>query len=434
MRAAHPGDEGLVRRMSIIGEYPERAVRMAHLATVAASSVNGVAELHSGLLRDRVLTDFAGYWPGKFTNITNGVTPRRFLALANPGLCRLITDTIGPGWLQDLDRLGELEPYADDPGFLDAFRAVKTDNKTRLARLLEHRDGILIDPDSMFDVMVKRLHEYKRQILKLLHVITLYQRIRANPDLDPVPRVVLFGAKAAPGYWAAKTTIALINAVARVLAADPLVAGRLRIAFPANYNVTLSEAMIPAADLSEQISLAGKEASGTGNMKLALNGALTIGTLDGANVEIRDLVGDENFFLFGMTEPEVTKAAAGGYHPHRHYQTDPDLRRALDAIAAGDFSGGDRAPFAPLVDALLGSDYYMVLSDYRSYIQAQDRAEHAYRDQHAWTRSAVLNVARSGFFSSDRSIRDYLNRVWHTTPVPHRLTQLDPEPTADAAD
>jgi hypothetical protein len=262
-----------------------------------------------------VLADFAAHWPGKFTNITNGVTPRRFLALANPGLCRLITDTIGDGWLQDLDRLGELEPYADDPGFLDAFRAVKTDNKTRLARLLEHRDGILIDPDSMFDVMVKRLHEYKRQILKLLHVITLYQRIRANPDHDPVPRVVLFGAKAAPGYWAAKTTIALINAVARVLAADPLVAGRLRIAFPANYNVTLSEAMIPAADLSEQISLAGKEASGTGNMKLALNGALTIGTLDGANVEIRDLVGDENFFLFGMTEPEVTAAAAAGHQP-----------------------------------------------------------------------------------------------------------------------
>jgi len=427
VRAAYPGDESLVRRMSIIQEDPERAVRMAFLATVGGSSVNGVAELHSQLLRDRVLADFAAFWPAKFTNVTNGVTPRRFLAVANPGLSRLITDTIGEGWLHDLDRLRELEPHADDNGFLDAFAAVKARNKARLVALLAARDGIAVEPDALFDVMVKRLHEYKRQTLKLLHVITLYQRIQADPEIDLVPRVVLFGAKAAPGYWAAKNIIALINAVGRVLDADPRVAGRLRVAFPANYNVTLAETLIPAADLSEQISLAGKEASGTGNMKLTLNGALTIGTLDGANVEIHRLVGDDHFFLFGLDEPQVDALGAAGYRAGAYYESNPALRHALDAVASGVFSGGDRAAFAPLVDSLRYDDQYRVLADYQSYIDAQDRVEHAYRDPRGWTRSAVLNVARSGFFSSDRAIRDYNDRIWHTPAVPRRLTQFDPD-------
>jgi starch phosphorylase len=417
LREAYPDDVLRVWRMSIIQEHPERAVRMAYLATVGGSKVNGVAELHSQLLRDNVLSDFSNHWPEKFTNVTNGVTPRRFMALANPGLSGLITDTIGDGWLSNLERLRELEPFADDDGFLDAFAKIKTANKTRLATLLQRRDGITLPEDALYDVMVKRLHEYKRQTLKLLHIITLYQRIQENPEIDLVPRVTIFGAKAAPGYRIAKDTIALINAVARVLDADPKVAGRLRIAFPANYNVTLAETLIPAADLSEQISLAGKEASGTGNMKLALNGALTIGTLDGANVEILNLVGAENFFLFGLTEPQVQSLVESGYHPEQQYESNPYLRKAIEAIASGEFSDGDRETFAPLVYSLVNHDRFLALADYEAYVQAQDLVEIAYRDERAWTRSAVLNVARSGFFSSDRSIRDYLDRLWKAAPV-----------------
>jgi starch phosphorylase len=390
---------------------------MAYLATVVGAKVNGVAELHSQLLRDKVLTEFSNYWPDKFTNVTNGITPRRFIGLANPGLTELITDTIGDGWLRDLDRLQELEPHADDPAFLEAFAAIKSANRKRLAGLLERRDGITLPPDAMYDVMVKRLHEYKRQTLKLLHIVTLYQRLQDDPDLDIVPRVFLFGAKAAPGYWIAKQTIALINAVGRVIDNDPIVRGRLKVAFPANYNVTLAETLIPAADLSEQISLAGKEASGTGNMKLALNGALTIGTLDGANVEILKAVGEQNFFLFGLTEPEVEAIYESGYQPREYFQTNPSLRRALGAIASGKFSDGNRETFAPIVDSLLHEDRFLALADYQSYVDAQDRVDLAYRNQPAWNRSAVLNVARSGFFSSDRSIQDYLDRIWNAAPV-----------------
>ena len=417
LRAAYPDDELRVRSMSIIQEHPSRAVRMAYLATVVGAKVNGVAELHSQLLRDKVLTDFSAYWPDKFTNVTNGITPRRFVGLANPGLTELITDTIGDGWLRDLDRLQELEAHADDPAFLDAFAAVKSANRTRLAGLLERRDGIVLPADAMYDVMVKRLHEYKRQTLKLLHVVTLYQRLQENPELDIVPRVFVFGAKAAPGYWIAKQTIALINAVGKVIDNDPIVAGRLKVAFPANYNVTLAETLIPAADLSEQISLAGKEASGTGNMKLALNGALTIGTLDGANVEILKAVGEQNFFLFGLTEPEVEAIYETGYQPREYFQNNPSLRKALGAIASGAFSDGNRETFAPIVDSLLHEDRFLALADYQSYIEAQDRVDLAYRDQRAWNRSAVLNVARCGFFSSDRSIQDYLDRIWNAAPV-----------------
>jgi starch phosphorylase len=417
LREAYPDDVLRVWRMSIIQEHPERAVRMAYLATVGGSKVNGVAELHSQLLRDNVLSDFSHHWPEKFTNVTNGITPRRFIRLANPGLSGLITETIGDGWLADLERLRELEKFADDDAFLDAFAAIKSANKTRLAGLLQRRDGITLPEDALYDVMVKRLHEYKRQTLKLLHIITLYQRIQENPEIDLVPRVTIFGAKAAPGYRIAKDTIALINAVAEVLDADPKVAGRLRIAFPANYNVTLAETLIPAADLSEQISLAGKEASGTGNMKLALNGALTIGTLDGANVEILNLVGPENFFLFGLTEPEVQALVDSGYHPEEQYESNSHLRKAIEAIASGEFSDGDRETFAPLVNSLVNHDRFLALADYQAYVDAQDSVEVAYRDERAWTRSAVLNVARSGFFSSDRSIRDYLDRIWKAAPV-----------------
>ena len=415
VRESRGDDELLVRRMSIIAEHPQRAVRMAHLATVAATKVNGVAELHSQLLRDKVLADFATLWPEKFTNVTNGVTPRRFVRLANPGLSGLITEAIGDGWVTDLDRLRELEPLADDPEFRRRFREVKSANKDRLVELLARRDGIDIDPGTMLDVMVKRLHEYKRQTLKLLHVITLYDRLRSG-ELDPadtVPRTVVFGAKAAPGYVMAKEIIALINHVGAVINADPEISRVLRIAFPANYDVTVAETLIPAADLSEQISLAGKEASGTGNMKFALNGALTVGTDDGANVEIRQLVGDDHFFLFGLTEPEAAAVAEGGYRPSAYYEENASLRRALDLVARGEFSGGDRSTFEPVVSNLLGEDRFMVLADYQSYLDAQERVEAAYRDPDAWSRSAVLNVARTGFFSSDRSMRDYLDRIWH---------------------
>lgn len=419
VREAFPGDELRARRMSIIAEHPERAVRMAFLATVAGMKVNGVAELHSQLLRDKVLDDFAALWPQKFTNVTNGVTPRRFMRLANPPLSRLITDAIGGGWVTDLDRLTELEPFADDPEFTRRFRDVKLRNRKRLSALLAKRDGIEIDPDAMLDVMVKRLHEYKRQMLKLLHVVTLYDRITSGelPIEELVPRTVLFGAKAAPGYRMAKEIIWLINSVGTTVNNDPAVAGRLKVAFPANYNVTLAETLIPAADLSEQISLAGKEASGTGNMKFALNGALTVGTDDGANVEIRQLVGDDNFFLFGLTEPEVADLVATGYQPSAYYESNPSLRRALDLIASGAFSGGDRQAFEPIVSNLLYQDRFLVLADYQSYLDAQQRVEDAWVDPEGWTRSAILNVARSGFFSSDRSMRDYMERIWGATPV-----------------
>ncbi|GAA2247783.1 glycogen/starch/alpha-glucan phosphorylase [Rarobacter faecitabidus] len=422
LREQRPHDELLVRRMSIIQEQPLRAVRMAHLATIGSTKVNGVAALHSELLKDKVLVDFSNLWPGKFTNVTNGVTPRRFVKLANPGLSSLIDEAIGTGWVKDLSELRQLEPLAEDAEFRARFRDVKYANKVRFAKVLQERDGIEVSPDAIFDVMVKRLHEYKRQMLKLLHVVSLYDRVLKG-DFDPTTltkRVVLFGAKAAPGYLMAKEIIALINAVGKTINSDPRLDGRLRIAFPANYNVTLAEKLIPAADVSEQISLAGKEASGTGNMKFALNGALTIGTLDGANVEIRELVGEDNFFLFGLTEPEVEQLQSAGYQSAKYYESNPALRGAIDLIASGAFSNGDRSAFERVVSDLLWHDRFLVLADFESYIEAQSTLESAYADQDAWSRAAVLNVARSGFFSSDRSIRDYLDRIWHAPAVPLR--------------
>jgi starch phosphorylase len=419
VRERYPQDEMRVRRMSIIVDYPERAVRMAYLATVASTKVNGVAELHSELLRDKVLPDFSEFWPEKFTNVTNGVTPRRFLRLANKNLSALITEAIGPGWITDLDRLAELEPFADDAAFRERFRAVKAANKASLARHLLARDGIELHTDAMLDIMIKRLHEYKRQTLKVLHIVTLYQQIISGevPVDEVTPRVFAFGAKAAPGYRMAKQIIGLINGVGSTINADPRVQGRLSVVFPANYNVTLAEKLIPAADLSEQISLAGKEASGTGNMKLALNGALTIGTDDGANIEIRRLVGDDNFFLFGLLEPQVEELLASGYQPASYYENDPRLRAAIDLIASGAFSDGDRTTFEPVVSNLLNEDRFLALADYSAYLEAQSRVDAAYADPDTWSRKAILNVARCGFFSSDRAMREYIERIWHTPPI-----------------
>lgn len=414
VRKTYPDDEMRVRRMSIITEHPERAVRMAFLATVAGTKVNGVAELHSQLLRDKVLPDFSAYWPDKFTNVTNGVTPRRFLVLSNPGLTDLISDALGRGWITDLERLRELEPYAEDPDFRAQFRAVKAHNKARLRERLNQRYDLDLPEGHMLDAMVKRLHEYKRQSLKVLHIVSLYEQIitgRMNPE-DVTPRTFIFGAKAAPGYRMAKETIRLINAVAETINADKRVNDRLHILFPPNYNVSLAQILIPAADLSEQISLAGLEASGTGNMKFQMNGALTVGTLDGANVEIRQLVGEENFFLFGMLEPEVEALRQDGYRPLDYYENDADLKAAIDLIASGAFSHGDPMSFESFVSSLLYDDRFMALADFRSYMDTQTKVRDYYKDEEAWTRSAILNVARSGYFSSDRSIRDYMDRIW----------------------
>jgi len=420
VRARHPGDDERIARMSLIQEAPERRVRMANLAVVGSFAVNGVAGLQSRLLAQTTLRDFADLWPEKFLNQTNGVSPRRFLLLANPRLSGLITARLGDeGWLTDLDRLRDLEPLADDAEFRAQWREVKRLNKLDLAAHAFATTGVTIDPSSIFDVMVKRLHEYKRQVLKLLHVITLYNRIKADPAAVLTPYTVIFGAKAAPNYQQAKRVIKLINSVAAVVNADPDVADRIKVVFLPNYNVTVSEIVVPAGDISEQISLAGKEASGTGNMKLALNGAVTVGTLDGANIEIRDRVGPDNFFLFGLTAGDATALRQAGYSPDTYYRNDTELQAAIDALTSGAFSNGDREAFAPVTTSLLEWDEYMVLADYRPYIDCHDHAAGpAWADQDRWTRMSILNTARSGFFSSDRTVRDYCRDIWHAEPVP----------------
>jgi glycogen phosphorylase len=418
VRSRFPGDEDRLRRMSLIEEGSERMIRMAFLATVGSFSVNGVAELHSRLLRDNVLHDFYEMWPEKFNNKTNGVTPRRFMRLANPRLSELISAHIGNGWLNDLPRLQELEPYAEQADFRQAWRDVKAHNKATLAKAIHDRTGVVISPDSMFDIMVKRLHEYKRQQLKVLHIITLYNRLCAQPQLDIVPRAFIFGAKSAPGYQMAKLIIKLINSVGDVVNHDPRVADRLKVIFMPNFNVTLGEKIYPAAELSEQISLAGLEASGTGNMKFALNGAVTIGTLDGANIEIRERVGAENFFLFGLTAEEVAALKATGYSPWDNVERNAELKQALDQIASGYFSHGDKDLFRPIVDNLLRRDPYLVTADYAAFIAQQDAVDVAYRDVESWTRMSILNTARCGFFSSDRSVRQYCEDIWKIEPLP----------------
>jgi starch phosphorylase len=391
---------------------------MAHLASVGSNAINGVAALHTDLLKRHVLRDFQEMWPGKIRNVTNGVTPRRFVALINPGLAHLVTEAIGEGWLRDLEELKQLETLADDAAFREDWRKVKGVNKEALAAEIEERAGVGVDPTSIFDVQIKRIHEYKRQHLNVLHAITLYHRLKRDPGLDVPPRAVIFAGKAAPGYIMAKRIIKLIHSVGEVVNSDPEVKGKLRVAFLPDYNVKNCQRLFPGADLSEQISTAGKEASGTGNMKFALNGALTIGTLDGANVEIREAVGEENFFLFGLTVDEVQQVRAAGYQPGEHYGADPELRAALDAVAAGDFSGGDGEVFRPLVDNLLHHDPFLVLADYRSYVDAQGEVEKAWGDEEAWTRASILNAARCGRFSSDRSIRDYCRDIWNVEPLP----------------
>lgn len=419
VRQRYPDDPGRAERMSIVAHGN---VRMAYLATVGSFSVNGVAELQSRLLRERTLRDLAELWPEKFNNKTNGVTPRRFMRLANPRLSSLITQALGSeAWLRDLDLLAGLEAHADDPAFRAAWREVKQQNKEDLAAICRRRTGIEVDLNTLFDVMVKRLHEYKRQLLKALHIITLYQRLKANPQADVPPRTFIFGAKAAPGYRMAKLIIKLINDVGRVVNSDPDVAGRLKVVFLPNFNVTLGERIYPAADISEQISLAGKEASGTGNMKFALNGAVTVGTLDGANIEIRQLVGPENFFLFGLTAEQVFELKAKGYDPMAYYRQNAELRAAIDAIGSGLFSPDDRSRFQPIVQSLLTRDEYMLLADYADYVATSERAAHAYyADPEAWTRMSILNVARCGFFSSDRTIRQYCADIWRVQPLPVR--------------
>jgi starch phosphorylase len=419
IRRARPGDDDLLARMSLIEEGPEPRIRMANLAVLGSSAVNGVAELHSKLLRETTLKDFAELWPDKFRNVTNGVTPRRFVRLANPRLSALITSRLGSErWLTDTDLLRQLESLADDAAFRARWRSAKRLNKVDLAARAAELTGVGIAPDALCDVMIKRVHEYKRQLLKVLHVITMYHRILDDPSAEVVPRTVLFAGKAAPAYVMAKLTIKLINSVAAVVNADRTVARRLSVAFLPNYNVSLAELIVPAADLSEQISMAGKEASGTGNIKLALNGALTIGTLDGANIEIREQVGAENFFLFGMTATEAAARRGAGYDPREVCAADPELARAVEAIASGRFSDGDTQRFAPLVDSILGWDEYLTMADYRSYVDCQDEVERAWLDRDRWTRMSILSTARCGSFSSDRTIKDYCREIWHVDPVP----------------
>jgi starch phosphorylase len=419
VRATFPGDEARLARLSLIDESNPRSVRMAHLATVGSHAVNGVAQLHSELLKQTVLRDFAELWPEKFCNVTNGVTPRRFVALSNPGLTQLITTRIGDGWLKDLNQLRKLEPLADDPDFQDQWREVKLANKRRLAALIEERTGIKVAPESLFDVQVKRIHEYKRQHLAALHILTLYLRLRRNPQADVPERTFIFGGKAAPGYFMAKRIIKLINSIGEIVNADSVVRDRLKVVFFPDFNVTNAQFIYPAADLSEQISTAGKEASGTGNMKFALNGALTIGTLDGANVEIREEVGAENFFLFGLTAREVEEVKRRGYRPRDHYNQNATVREVIDFIASGALGRGDHDLFRPIVENLVDHDPFLLLADYQGYIDAQERVSTLWRNPRQWTRSSILNTARMGKFSSDRSIRDYCERIWNIQPTSH---------------
>jgi starch phosphorylase len=417
VRERWPGDEGKAQRLSLIDDGPERRVRMANLACAGSHSINGVAALHTHLLRETVLKDFHDVWAERFNNKTNGVSPRRFLLLANPSLGELISESLGVGWITDCEKLRGLEPFADDPSFRARWRDIKQANKLRLAERVARYAGTTIDPSTMFDVQVKRFHEYKRQHLNILHVLTLHQRLKQNPRADCVPRTVIFGGKAAPGYFMAKLIIRLVNAVAEYVNGDQETAGRLKVAFYPDFNVKHGQVIYPAADLSEQISLAGKEASGTGNMKFAFNGALTIGTLDGANVEIREEVGAENFFLFGMTADEARRRKAEGYRPRAIYERDPELRAALDLIASGALAHGDPRVFQPLVQSLLERDEFMVLADFSTYVECQRRVSLAYRDPEKWTRMSILNVARMGKFSSDRAIREYCREIWDIEPL-----------------
>jgi starch phosphorylase len=418
LRGRYPDDEGRIARMSLIEEGPRRRVRMAHLAVVGSHSTNGVAAIHSELLRTRVLNDFAEFYPERFNNKTNGVTPRRWLQQANPALSRLIDARVGGDWVTNLDRLRELLPLADDAGFRHEFRAAKGEAKIAFARWLKSAHGVVVDPTSIFDSQIKRIHEYKRQLLNALHVIVLYNRLRNDPGQTVVPRTFFFAGKAAPAYWLAKLIIKLINSIAATINADPVALGRLQVHFLPEYNVSLAERLIPATDVSEQISTAGYEASGTGNMKFMMNGALTVGTRDGATIEMAQAAGEENFFLFGLTAQQVADST-GWYDPQWHYANEPETRAALDLIFADHFSADEPGVFAPILDALLThGDHYRHLADLTDYARAQREVSALYADQDAWARKAIINVACSGQFSSDRTIREYAEGIWNLRVSP----------------
>ncbi len=427
VRKRFPGDDDLISRVSLIDEHGPRFVRMAHLACVGSHAINGVARLHSELLKQDVLKDFFKISPEKFGNVTNGVTPRRFMLLANPDLSKLITEKIGDSWLKNLSDLKKLEPFANDKQFLAKWREVKLHQKEKLAAYVKKHTGVEVDPKSMFDMQVKRIHEYKRQHLNALHIVTLYNRIKKNPSIKITPRTFLFAGKAAPGYVTAKMMIKLITSIGDVVNNDKDVAGRIKVAFIPDFTVRLGQKIYPACDLSEQISTAGKEASGTGNMKFALNGALTIGTLDGANVEMLEEIGDENFFLFGLTAQQVADMKAEGYHPRDYYNNNAELREALDAISSGVFSDHNRALFSMVVENLLNRDDYMLLADYQSYIDCQEKVSQEFLNEESWAKKSVLNVARMGKFSSDRSIADYLRDIWKVEPVNVKVEAYEQE-------
>ena len=427
----HPGDCDLLQRMSIIDESHGKRVRMAHLAVVGSHKVNGVAALHTELMKSSIFADFNRFYPDKIVNKTNGITPRRWLNQANPELAQLISEHIGKQWTTNLDELKKLIPLADKAEFRSKFQHVKRSNKRRLANLIKDRMGIDCNVDSIFDIHIKRIHEYKRQLLNVLHVITLYNRMRHNPDNDITPRTVIFAGKAAPGYYLAKLIIKLINDVADIVNNDPAVRNKLKVVFLANYNVSLAEEIIPACDLSEQISTAGTEASGTGNMKFALNGALTIGTLDGANVEIKEEVGDENIFIFGMTADEVEQRKRANYNPFDYYHGNAELKEVLDMIGSGYFSPSEADRFQDIINTLTHhGDHYLVLADYADYVNCQEQVAELYRDQESWTRKAILNTANMGKFSSDRTIQQYADDVWQAKPVEISLTDHTAEKKA----
>ena len=412
VRRSYPGDTARLARLSIIDDSGEKRVRMAHLATVGTHAVNGVAAMHSELLKTTVLRDFAELWPERFHNVTNGVTPRRFLVLSNPALAALLDETLGQGWVTDLARLEALEAHASDAAFRERWRGIKLLNKSRFAGRIQERTGIVVDPAALFDIQVKRIHEYKRQHLSALHVIALYRRLHESPSLAIAPRCFVFGGKAAPGYRLAKLMIRLVTGIAQVVNSDPIVAGRIKVVFYPDFNVKRAHYIYPAADLSEQISTAGKEASGTGNMKFMLNGAVTIGTLDGANVEIREAVGPDNFFLFGLTAPEVVSTKRTGYRPADYLEHNDELRAVLDLIRCGQFSRGDRETFRPLLDSLLNSDPFLVLADFAAYVACQEQVNAAWSDTERWTRMSIANTAYAGRFSSDRAVSEYASRIW----------------------
>jgi starch phosphorylase len=420
-----PGDVGFLSRLSLIDESGERRVRMANLSVVGSHKVNGVSALHSELLVQTIFADFASLWPERFTNMTNGVTPRRWLAQANPGLSELLDTTLGRDWRLDLGLLKALQKHKKGTDFRNAFMAVKRANKERLAALIEHKTGVVVDPQSLFDVQVKRIHEYKRQLLNVLHAVTRYQAILAHPEgLDGqawVPRTIIFAGKAASSYATAKTIIRLIHDVGSVVNNDPRIGDKLKVVFVPNYGVSVAEVIMPGADLSEQISTAGTEASGTGNMKLALNGALTIGTDDGANIEIRQNVGDDNIFIFGLKTPEVAALRHGGYQPMRICESTPALKAVLDAISGGVFSPDEPDRYRGLVDSLLwGGDHYLLLADYASYVETQLRVDALYRQPAQWAERAIANVAGMGVFSADRTIGEYARQIWHIEPQVQR--------------